>query len=109
MGHRKLLPALEKLRTSLGRKVVQFRDIVKTGRTHLQDATPLTLGQEFSGYEEQVRLADVRVRDALRRVYPLAQGGTAVGTGLNARKGFAEAFAAEVDKETGLPFTTASN
>jgi len=107
--HRKLLPALEKLRSSLGRKVVQFRDIVKTGRTHLQDATPLTLGQEFSGYEEQLRLADVRVRDALRRIYPLAQGGTAVGTGLNAKKGFAEAFAAEVDKETGLPFTTAPN
>eukprot|EP01062_Namystynia_karyoxenos_P008799 TRINITY_DN13105_c0_g2_i1.p1 TRINITY_DN13105_c0_g2~~TRINITY_DN13105_c0_g2_i1.p1 ORF type:complete len:530 (+),score=174.63 TRINITY_DN13105_c0_g2_i1:84-1592(+) len=108
-AHSLLLPALEKLRSALAAKAAEFADVVKTGRTHLQDATPLTLGQEFSGYETQVQLGAERVRDALKRVYPLAQGGTAVGTGLNARAGFAEAFAAEVARETGLPFVSARN
>lgn len=104
-----LLPSLEKLRAALAAKVDAFKDIVKTGRTHVQDATPLTLGQEFSGYEAHVALGMDRVRDALKRVYPLAQGGSAVGTGLNVRKGFAEEFAALVAAETGLPFTSAAN
>jgi fumarate hydratase, class II len=106
---RALLPALEHLHAALARKAELFADVVKIGRTHLQDATPLTLGQEFGGYAAQVALGVERVRAALPRVYPLAQGGTAVGTGLNAKKGFAEAFAAEVAAITGLPFVTAPN
>ena len=106
---RELLPALEHLHAALARKSEEFKDIVKIGRTHLQDATPLTLGQEFSGYATQVAYGIERVKAALPRVYQLAQGGTAVGTGLNARKGFAEAIAAEVGAITGLPFVTAPN
>ena len=106
---RELLPALEHLHAALARKSEEFKDIVKIGRTHLQDATPLTLGQEFSGYATQVAYGIERVKSALPRVYQLAQGGTAVGTGLNAKKGFAEAIAGEVAAITGLPFVTAPN
>src|SRR4051812_6307353 len=106
---RELIPALEHLHAALRSKTQAFADIVKIGRTHLQDATPLTLGQEFSGYAAQVALGIERVKAVLPRVWPLAQGGTAVGTGLNAKKGFAEAFAAEVAQITGLPFVTAPN
>jgi fumarate hydratase class II len=106
---RELIPALEHLHAALRSKAQAFADIVKIGRTHLQDATPLTLGQEFSGYAAQVALGIERVKAVLPRIWPLAQGGTAVGTGLNAKKGFAEAFAAEVASITGLPFVTAPN
>ncbi|ANC91509.1 class II fumarate hydratase [Azospirillum humicireducens] len=106
---RSLIPALEHLRTALDAKADAFRDIVKIGRTHLQDATPLTLGQEFSGYAAQVSYGIGRVKGALPQLYRLAQGGTAVGTGLNAKPGFAEAFAEEVAAFTGLPFVTAEN
>lgn len=106
---RSLIPALEHLRTALDAKADAFQDIVKIGRTHLQDATPLTLGQEFSGYAAQVSYGIGRVKGSLPQLYRLAQGGTAVGTGLNARPGFAEAFAEEVAAFTGLPFVTAEN
>jgi fumarate hydratase, class II len=106
---RYLLPALEHLHAALRKKQDEFADIIKIGRTHLQDATPLTLGQEFSAYATQIAYGIERVKTALPRVYELAQGGTAVGTGLNAKKGFAEAFAAEVATITGLPFVTAPN
>ena len=104
-----LVPALRHLRDALRAKAAAFDSIVKIGRTHLQDATPLTLGQEFSGYVAQLEHGLARLEAALVRVYPLAQGGTAVGTGLNTKKGFAEAFAAEVASITGLPFVTAAN
>ncbi|MDR3423617.1 MAG: class II fumarate hydratase [Alphaproteobacteria bacterium] len=104
-----LIPALEHFRAALAAKADAFKDIVKIGRTHLQDAVPLTLGQKFSGYAEQLRLGIERAQSVLPRLYPLAQGGTAVGTGLNAPKGFAEAFAAEVAAITGKPFVTAPN
>jgi fumarate hydratase, class II len=107
--HRLLLPALEHLRKALLDKAAEFKDIVKIGRTHLQDATPITLGQEFSGYAAQIELGIARIHSCLPRLYPLAQGGTAVGTGLNCRPGFAEAFAAEVARLTGFPFFTAPN
>nr|WP_295829782.1 class II fumarate hydratase [uncultured Azospirillum sp.] len=106
---RSLIPALEHLRSALDAKADAFGDIVKIGRTHLQDATPLTLGQEFSGYAAQVSYGIARVKGALPQLYRLAQGGTAVGTGLNAKPGFAEAFAEEVAAFTGLPFVTAEN
>jgi fumarate hydratase class II len=106
---RALVPALEHLHLALRKKQDEFAEIIKIGRTHCQDATPLTLGQEFSGYATQVALGIERVKATLPRVWPLAQGGTAVGTGLNAKKGFAEAFAAEVARITGLPFVTAAN
>ncbi|ASI47863.1 MAG: class II fumarate hydratase [Anaplasma ovis] len=106
---RRLLPALETLRSALEAKVVAFSDIVKTGRTHLQDAVPLTLGQEFSGYECQVRKGIERVKSSMVDVYQLAQGGTGVGTGLNTKKGFAEEFAKEVAGITGTKFVTAEN
>ena len=105
----KLLPALGKLRNALNDKARQFKDIIKIGRTHTQDATPITLGQEFSGYVKQIENGMRRVESALPALYELAQGGTAVGTGLNAKKGFAEAFAAEVASITKLPFVTAPN
>jgi len=105
----RLIPALERLHGSLAAKADAFDDIVKIGRTHLQDATPLTLGQEFSGYARQVELGVERLQDALDNLYPLAQGGTAVGTGINTRAGFAEAFAQEVADMTSLPFVTAEN
>ncbi len=107
--HHSLLPALDKIAAALEAKSNEWQDIIKIGRTHLQDATPLTLGQEFSGYAAQVRLGIERVRDCLPRLYPLAQGGTAVGTGLNTRVGFAEGFAKAVAEITKLPFVTAAN
>jgi fumarate hydratase class II len=104
-----LIPALAHLHTALADKAEAWREIIKIGRTHLQDATPLSLGQEFSGYAAQVRLGIERINDSLKRLYPLAQGGTAVGTGLNSKPGFGEQFAAEVARFTGLPFTSAAN
>jgi fumarate hydratase class II len=104
-----LLPALAHLEKALARKARDFARIVKIGRTHLQDATPLTLGQEFSGYAAQVNAGAARVRTALKELFPLAQGGTAVGTGLNSKPQFARAFARQVAKITGLPFTSAPN
>ena len=105
----KLLPAIEKLRATLAQKSKDFDGIVKIGRTHLQDATPLSLGQEFSGYASQLAHGDKHVRAALPHLYELALGGTAVGTGLNAPKGYAEQVAAELADLTGLPFVTAPN
>jgi fumarate hydratase class II len=105
----KLLPAIAKLRATLAQKSQDFDDIVKIGRTHLQDATPLTLGQEFSGYVAQLDHGARHVRDALAHLCELALGGTAVGTGLNAPKGYAEQAAAELARLTGLPFVTAPN
>ena len=105
----RLLPALEKLRATLAQKATDFADIVKIGRTHLQDATPLTLGQEFSGYAAQLTHGEAHVRAALPHLCELALGGTAVGTGLNAPKGYAEQSAAELARLTGLPFVTAPN
>ena len=107
--YRKLLPALEVIHTRLADQAKRWDSIVKIGRTHLQDATPLTLGQEFSGYAAMVEDNIARVKAALPRVMRLAQGGTAVGTGLNAPKGFADAFAKEVENLTQLPFTSAPN
>jgi fumarate hydratase class II len=104
-----LLPRVRKLQATLAAKSKAFADIIKIGRTHLQDATPVTLGQEFSGYAAQIELGIQRVESCLPRVFPLAQGGTAVGTGLNAKIGFAEEFAAQVSRLTRLPFTTAAN
>ena len=95
--------------TRLADQAERWDSIVKIGRTHLQDATPLTLGQEFSGYAAQIADCIARVEGALPRLLRLAQGGTAVGTGLNAPKGFAEEFAKEVAKLTQLPFTSAPN
>ena len=105
----RLLPALRHLHAALAAKAREFADIIKTGRTHLQDATPLTLGQEFGAYARQIELGIARVEACLPRLYPLAQGGTAVGTGLNAKKGFAERFAATMAEITGLPFASAAN
>ena len=107
--HEVLLPGLVRLHTALDDKAKAWAGIIKIGRTHTQDATPMTLGQEFSGYAAQVEYGICRVKDTLPRLYKLAQGGTAVGTGLNARKGFAEAFAARVADITGIPFATAPN
>ncbi len=105
----KLIPALDTLRNALNDKSKEFKDIVKIGRTHLQDATPLTLGQEFSGYVQALEDNRKRIENALHDVLQLAQGGTAVGTGLNAKKGFDKAFADEVARITKLPFVTAPN
>ncbi|KAM3702139.1 hypothetical protein ACJW31_04G004000 [Castanea mollissima] len=105
----RLIPNLKHLHTSLNSKSVEFKDIVKIGRTHTQDATPLTLGQEFSGYSTQVKYGIDRVSCTLPRIYQLAQGGTAVGTGLNTKKGFDVKIAAAVAEETNLPFVTAEN
>src|ERR1700761_7100762 len=104
-----LLPALTKLLRALRVKEKAFSKIVKIGRTHTQDATPLTLGQEFSGYAAQVEHAIARLRGSLKELYPLAQGGTAVGTGLNSKPRFARTFARHVAKITRLPFVTAVN
>ncbi|HWL57504.1 MAG TPA: class II fumarate hydratase [Paracoccus sp. (in: a-proteobacteria)] len=104
-----LLPGLEKLRAALAAKAEEFKDIIKIGRTHTQDATPLTLGQEFGGYAHQVQKGIERVNLALADIYELAQGGTAVGTGLNTKKGWDTAIAAEIAKISGLPFVTAPN
>ena len=104
-----LLPGLEKLHAALTFKVAEFNDIIKIGRTHTMDATPLTLGQEFSGYAHQVAMGIRRIKAALPAIYELAQGGTAVGTGLNSPKGWGEEIAAGVAGITGLPFITAPN
>ncbi|HVN35568.1 MAG TPA: class II fumarate hydratase [Casimicrobiaceae bacterium] len=104
-----LLPALVALTATLAQKVAAFADIVKIGRTHLQDATPLTLGQEFSGYVAQLEHAKTHIEATLPHVFELAQGGTAVGTGLNAHPEFATRIAAELAAFTGLPFVTAPN
>ncbi len=105
----RLIPAVSSLRDAIGAKAHEWRDIVKIGRTHLQDATPLTLGQEWSGYEAMLADDLERIEHALHGVYRLALGGTAVGTGINAPPGFAEAAAAEISRLTGLPFKTAPN
>lgn len=107
--HHSLLPALQQLRNALNDKAQEFKKIIKIGRTHTQDATPITLGQEFSGYVAQLDLGIKRVQNGLKELYPLAQGGTAVGTGLNAKPGFAKAFAEEVAAYTKMPFKTAPN
>ena len=106
---RLLLPALDRLHGSLDAKAKQYASIIKIGRTHTQDATPVTLGQEFSGYAAALELSKKRINDALDGVLALAQGGTAVGTGLNAPEGFDTAVAAEVAKLTGEAFRTATN
>lgn len=106
---KRLLPQLKHLEDALDAKAKAFEHIIKIGRTHTQDATPLTLGQEFSGYVAQLRLGAERIRETLKHLYPLAQGGTAVGTGINAKVGFAEKFAEKVAEITGLPFVTAEN
>lgn len=107
--HHSLLPALQQLRNALNDKSQEFKKIIKIGRTHTQDATPITLGQELSGYVAQLDLGIKRVQNGLKELYPLAQGGTAVGTGLNAKPGFAKAFAQEVASYTKMPFKTAPN
>lgn len=104
-----LIPALMSIKNALQAKAEEFKDIIKIGRTHLQDATPLTLGQEFSAYVTQINFSIDRVKACLPRLLYLAQGGTAVGTGLNSHKGFAEKFAQEVAKITGFDFITAPN
>jgi fumarate hydratase class II len=104
-----LLPGLRKLHLALQAKVEEFEGIIKIGRTHTQDATPLTLSQEFSGYTHQVAMSIRRVEDGLGRIYELAQGGTAVGTGLNTKVGWAETVAANMARISGLPFVTAPN
>ena len=108
LTHR-LVPALVHLHQALAEKVRAFQGIIKIGRTHLQDATPLTLGQEFSGYARQIELGVDRARGSLERLYPLAIGGTAVGTGLNAPAGFDREAARRIAEITGLPFTAADN
>ncbi|WP_425069160.1 class II fumarate hydratase [Reyranella sp.] len=105
----RLLPSLKALHDSIDAKAKEWADIVKIGRTHMQDATPITLGQEWSGYAGMLADNIERIEDALKGVYRLALGGTAVGTGINAAPGFAEAAAAEIAKLTGLPFVTAPN
>ena len=108
-AHDITLPGLEHLLEALQAKVVEFDDIIKIGRTHTMDATPLTLGQEFSGYAHQVAMGIRRIKAALPAIYELAQGGTAVGTGLNTPKGWGETVAKEIAEITGLPFVTAPN
>ena len=107
--YHELIPSLEALHSALEAKANEFAKIVKNGRTHLQDATPLTLGQEFSGYAAQIKFGIARINAALPRVMMLAQGGTAVGTGINCKVGFDQKFAAEVSHITGLDFVTAEN
>jgi fumarate hydratase class II len=109
VAHEVTLPGLRKLHGALADKAEAFKDIIKIGRTHTQDATPLTLGQEFGGYAYQVEQGIRRVTAALHNIYPLAQGGTAVGTGLNTKAGWAEAVAAKIAELTALPFVTAPN
>tara|TARA_B100000686_G_scaffold275247_1_gene293705 strand:+ start:250 stop:1638 length:1389 start_codon:yes stop_codon:yes gene_type:complete len=105
----KLLPSLKLLEKELKKKSNEFKKIVKVGRTHLQDATPITLGQEFSGYHAQLSKSIERIKNALKEIYFLAQGGTAVGTGLNTRKGFDKKIVAEIKKITKLPFKPSEN
>ncbi len=106
---KKLIPSLKLLESELKKKVTQFSKIVKLGRTHLQDATPLTLGQEFSGYHSQLKKCIERIEKALNEIYYLAQGGTAVGTGLNTKKNFDKKIVKEIKKITKLPFKPAKN
>ena len=107
--HHELIPALQHLHDALDAKAIEYAEIVKIGRTHLQDATPLTLGNEFSGYAKQIEFGIARVQACLPRLMQLAQGGTAVGTGINSKAGFAEKFAENVAQITGLDFVTAEN
>ncbi|PCI56190.1 MAG: fumarate hydratase, class II [Alphaproteobacteria bacterium] len=107
--HHELIPALQHLHEALDAKAKEYAEIVKIGRTHLQDATPLTLGHEFSGYAKQIEFGIARVQACLPRLMQLAQGGTAVGTGINSKAGFAEKFAVHVAQITGLDFVTAEN
>lgn len=104
-----LLPKLENLRKGLDAKAKEWANIIKIGRTHLQDATPMTLGQEFSGYAKQMENGIARVKSTLPRLYELAQGGTAVGTGLNSIEGFDVKVAKQIADLTGIPFVTAPN
>lgn len=104
-----LLPALRSFHAGLSNKINEFEGIIKIGRTHTQDATPITLSQEFSGYAKQAELSVARVQAAVKCLYPLAQGGTAVGTGLNTKRGWAEAVASRIAEITGAPFTSADN
>ena len=106
---KKLLPSLELLNKELKKKVQKFKNIVKVGRTHLQDATPLSLGQEFSGYQSQLEDCIFRIKNALNEIYFLAQGGTAVGTGINSKKGFDKKIIKEIKKITKLPFKPKKN
>jgi fumarate hydratase class II len=107
--HRRLIPMVTKLRDAIAAKSKEFRDIIKIGRTHLMDATPLTLGQEFSGYTQQLTNGLERINGCMPRLYELALGGTAVGTGLNTHPDFAVKSAAKIASITGLPFITARN
>lgn len=107
--HERLIPKLEGLIEAISKKQMEFNDIIKIGRTHTQDATPITLGQEFSAYVHQLKNDLKRINQSMENVYELAQGGTAVGTGLNTYIGFAESLAENVAKETGYPFVTAPN
>jgi len=106
---KRLIPAVQRLHDAIGAKAAEWKDIVKIGRTHMQDATPLTLGQEWSGYAGMLEDGIERIEDALKGVYRLALGGTAVGTGINAAPGFADAVAGEIARLTGLPFVSAPN
>lgn len=105
----KLIPSLNQLLQGLEAKAKEFESIIKIGRTHTQDATPMTLGQEFSGYAHQVKMGIQRISNSLEQVKEIAQGGTAVGTGLNTYTGFAEKVAEQVSVETGIDFKTAPN
>ncbi|GAB4129317.1 MAG: class II fumarate hydratase [Ignavibacteriales bacterium] len=107
--HRRLIPMIEKLRDALSAKAEEFKDIIKIGRTHLMDATPLTLGQEFSGYAQQLTHGLERINDSLKRMYLIPLGGTAVGTGLNTHKDYAVKVAAKISELTDKPFKTAPN
>ncbi len=107
--HKRLIPNITALRDTLSKKSKDFDSIIKIGRTHLMDATPLTLGQEFSGYAAQLTLGLERLNDSLKRLYPLALGGTAVGTGLNTHPDFAENSAKQIAQLTGYPFVSAPN
>ncbi len=107
--HNQLLPALNELRDALNEKSIKFNSIIKLGRTHLQDATPLSLGQELSGYVSAIDHGISRIQSSLKHCYELAMGGTAVGTGINSIEGFSENVAEEISKYTGLPFVTAEN
>src|SRR5262249_57611850 len=106
---RELRPALAHLASTLDSRAAQWREVVKSGRTHLMDATPVTLGQEFSGYAAQVRYGAERLSDSLPRLAELPLGGTAVGTGINTPAGFAQAVIARLVELTGLPLTEARN
>ena len=106
---KKLLPSLELLNKELKKKVSKFKNIIKVGRTHLQDATPLSLGQEFSGYQSQLQGCISRIKNALNEIFSLAQGGTAVGTGINSKKGFDKKIIKEIRKITNLPFKPTKN